>query len=50
MDGVTELLALNQTIAVYTDPVFFPLTKDNSSLVFEVGEYSVINITVGHVV
>ena len=49
MDGVTELLALNQTIAVYTDPVFFPLTKDNSSLVFEVGEYSVINITVGHV-
>ena len=49
MDGVTELLVLNQTIAVYTDPVFFPLTKDNSSLVFEEGEYSVINITVGHV-
>ena len=49
MDGVTELLELNQTIAVYTDPVFFPLTNDNSSLVFEEGEHGVINITVGHV-
>lgn len=46
MDGVTELLSLNQTITVYRDPVFFPLTIDNSSLVFEEGVYDVINITV----
>jgi len=46
MDGVTELLSLNQTITVYKDPVFFPLTKDNSSLVFDEGVYDVINITV----
>ena len=46
MDGVVELLELNVTIAVNTDPVFLPLTVDNSSLVFEQGEYGVINITV----
>ena len=46
MDGVVELLELNVTITVNTDPVFFPLTADNSSLIFEQGEYGVINITV----
>jgi len=46
MDGVTQLRSLNQTIEVYSDPVFEPLTKDNSSLVFELGEYSVITINV----
>lgn len=46
MDGVTELLSLNVTISVYTNPVFFPLTKDNSSLLFNEGVYDVINITV----
>ena len=50
MDGVTELLSLNQTIRVYRDPVFFPLTMDNSSLVFEEGVYDVINITVSKLI
>ena len=46
MDGVTELLTLNVTISVFTDPVFYPLTTDNSSLVYNEGVYDVINITV----
>ena len=48
MDGVVELLSLNVTISVYTDPVFFPLTSDNSSLVYDQGVNDVINITVSH--
>ena len=46
MDGVTQLRSLNQTIQVYSDPVFLPLTEDNSSLVFELGDYDVIIIGV----
>jgi len=46
MDGVTQLRSLNQTIQVYNDPVFLPLTKDNSSLVFELNEFDVITINV----
>ena len=46
MDGVTQLRSLNETIQVYRDPVFLPLTKDNSSLVFELREYDVITINV----
>ena len=49
MDGVDELLALNVTLSVYTDPVFYPLTTDNSSLVYEQGMNDVINITVSHI-
>ncbi|XP_065901064.1 plexin-A4-like isoform X2 [Dysidea avara] len=44
MDGVTQLRSLNETIQVYRDPVFSPLTEDNSSLVFELREYDVITI------
>ena len=48
MDGVTELRSLNQTIQVYSDPVFLPLTKDNSSLEFVLGVSHVITINVSH--
>jgi len=46
MDGVTQLRSLNQTIQVYSDPVLLPLTEDNSSLAFELGDYDVIIIRV----
>ena len=48
MDGVTELLTLNVTISVFIDPIFYPLTTDNSSLVYGEGVSDVINITVSH--
>ena len=46
MDGVAQLRTLNQAIQVYKDPVFFPLTNDDSSLVLELGKYAMITIYV----